>query len=122
MERDTKVYVAGHRGLVGRAIVRALERSGVSSPVTRTKAELDLTDRRRVESFFTEERPQVVFVAAAKVGGIYANDTYSADFIRENLLIETHVIDAAYRSGTKKLVFLGSSCIYPKFAEQPIRE
>jgi len=122
MERDTKVYVAGHRGLVGRAIVRALERSGVSSPVTRTKAELDLTDRRRVESFFTEERPQVVFVAAAKVGGIYANDTYSADFIRENLLIQTHVIDAAYRSGTKKLVFLGSSCIYPKFAEQPIRE
>src|SRR5258708_25749810 len=112
MERDTKVYVAGHRGLVGSAIVRALERSGFKNLVTRTKTELDLTDRRRVESFFTQERPSLVFLAAAKVGGILANDTFSADFIRENLLIQTHVIDAPYRSGAKKLAFLAPSSIY----------
>jgi len=116
------IYVAGHRGLVGSAIVRALARTGHANVLTRRKSELDLTDRRAVEAFFNDARPGLVFLAAAKVGGILANDTFSGDFIRENLLIQTHVIDAAFRAGTKKLVFLGSSCIYPKMAAQPMRE
>ncbi len=122
MDSNARTYVAGHRGLVGSAIVRALARAGHADVVTRTRAELDLTDRRGVDAFFNDVRPTRVYLAAAKVGGILANDTFSADFIRENLLIQTHVIDAAYRAGTKKLVFLGSSCIYPKLAEQPMRE
>lgn len=116
MDPSTRVYVAGHRGLVGSAILRRLEASGARSVLTRTRAELDLTDRAATTRFFEEERPEVVFLAAAKVGGILANDRFPADFIRDNLLIQTHAIDAAYRSGAKKLVFLGSSCIYPKLA------
>lgn len=117
-----KIFVAGHRGLVGSAIVRRLEAEGLGPVVTRGRADLDLTDRLAVDRFFAEERPAYVFLAAAKVGGILANDSYPADFIRDNLLIQTHVIDAAYRNGTKKLLFLGSSCIYPKLAPQPIKE
>lgn len=122
IHRESKVYVAGHRGLVGSAVVRRLEREGFGRIVTRTRAELDLTHRASVDAFFEAERPEVVVLAAAKVGGILANDTRPADFIRENLLIQTHVIDAAYRSKAEKLLFLGSSCIYPKLAPQPIRE
>lgn len=122
MERDARIFVAGHRGLVGSAITRRLGAAGYETIVTRTRRELDLTDARAVEAFFAHERPKYVFVAAAKVGGILANDTYPADFIRENLYIELNVIDAAHRYGTEKLLFLGSSCIYPKFAPQPMRE
>ena len=122
MSTPSRTFVAGHRGLVGRAIVRALEKKGNAQLLLRTRAELDLTDRRAVDGFFEKERPEVVYLAAAKVGGILANDRFSADFIRENLLIQTSVIDAAHRFGARKLVFLGSSCIYPKFAEQPMRE
>jgi GDP-L-fucose synthase len=118
----SRVYVAGHRGLVGSAICRRLQSAGHTKLVTRTRAELDLLDRNVVERFFAQEGPEYVFLAAAKVGGILANSTYPADFLRENLLIQTNVIDAAYRHGAKKLLFLGSSCIYPKFAPQPIRE
>ncbi|MEM1163869.1 MAG: NAD-dependent epimerase/dehydratase family protein, partial [Pseudomonadota bacterium] len=109
---DAKIYVAGHRGMVGSAILRALEGAGKSNLITRTRAECDLTDRGAVDAFFADASPDYVFVAAAKVGGILANDTQGAEFIRENLLIQTHVIDAAYRNGAKKLLFLGSSCIY----------
>ncbi|MBL9022533.1 MAG: GDP-L-fucose synthase [Myxococcales bacterium] len=122
MQKGEKVFVAGHRGLVGSAIVRRLDSEGLGPIVTRTRAELDLTDRLAVDRFFADEKPAYVFLAAAKVGGILANDTYPADFIRDNLLIQTHVIDAAHKSGVKKLVFLGSSCIYPKLAQQPIKE
>jgi GDP-L-fucose synthase len=122
MDPSTRVYVAGHRGLVGSAILRRLEAKGLRAVVTRTRAELDLTDRAATVRFFEAVRPEVVFLAAAKVGGILANDSFPGDFIRDNLLIQTHAIDAAYRSGAKKLVFLGSSCIYPKLAPQPIRE
>lgn len=122
MQQDTKIYVAGHRGMVGSAIVRALAGAGYRNVVTRTRSELDLTNRAAVEDFFAHERPAHVFLAAARVGGILANDTLGGDFIRDNLLIQTHVIDAAYRFGARKLLFLGSSCIYPKHAEQPIRE
>ena len=115
------IYVAGHRGLVGAAIVRALEKQG-REVLTRTHAELDLTDQAAVRAFFHDARPTAVFLAAAKVGGIHANDTYPADFIRDNLLIQTNVIDAARNAGVGKLVFLGSSCIYPKLAPQPMRE
>ncbi len=115
------IYVAGHRGLVGAAIVRALAAGGANI-LTRTHAELDLTDQAAVRRFFEAERPGAVFLAAAKVGGIHANDAYPADFIRDNLLIQTNVIDAAYRTGVAKLVFLGSSCIYPRLAPQPMRE
>lgn len=117
-----RIFVAGHRGLVGSAIVRRLERDGHRNLLLRTRAEVDLTDHASVERFFTAEKPEVVFLAAAKVGGILANDRQPADFIRENLLIQTHVIDAAHRHGAAKLVFLGSSCIYPKLAPQPMRE
>ncbi|RTH96483.1 GDP-fucose synthetase [Thermus scotoductus] len=122
MDKGAKIYVAGHRGLVGSAILRRLQAEGYQNLVLRTRKELDLTDQRAVYRFFDEERPEYVFLAAAKVGGILANATYPADFIRENLLIQTNVIDAAYRYGVKKLLFLGSSCIYPKYAPQPMKE
>ncbi len=119
-----KIYVAGHRGLVGSAIVRKLLAAGVKPDalIVRTSAELDLRNQAAVETFFGAERPDCVFLAAAKVGGIYANDTYPGDFIRDNLQIQTNVIDAAYRHGVKRLLFLGSSCIYPKLAPQPLKE
>lgn len=122
MEKDSKVFVAGHRGLVGSAILRRLEAEGYRHILRRSRAELDLTDRAAVARFFAAERPDYVFLAAAKVGGILANDRHQGDMIRENLLIQTHVIDEAWRNGTRKLLFLGSSCIYPKLAPQPIRE
>ena len=124
MKHDPTIYVAGHRGMVGSAIVRQLLCSGqgVDRIVTRTHAELDLTNQAAVRAFFADEKPDQVYLAAAKVGGIYANSTYPAEFIYENLIIETNIIDAAFRSGVKKLLFLGSSCIYPKLAPQPMRE
>lgn len=122
MDCQSKVYVAGHRGLVGSAILDRLETGGYENLVTRTREELDLTDAHMVDTFFAAERPEYVYLAAAKVGGILANATYPADFLRENLAIQLNVIDAAYRHGAKKLLFLGSSCIYPKFAPQPIKE
>jgi len=122
MRKDSRIYVAGHRGLVGAAIVRALTARGHHNLITRTHAQLDLTDARAVDTFFSSEKPDLVFLAAAKVGGIRANDVYPGDFIRDNLLIQTHVIDAAHRHGTHKLAFLGSTCIYPKLAPQPLKE
>lgn len=122
MNKNSKIYIAGHRGLVGSAIERLLTREGYTNLLTRTRAELDLTDQGAVERFFAEERPQYVFLAAAKVGGIHANNTYPAEFIRENLAIQTNVIHAAWKTGVKRLLFLGSSCIYPKQAPQPMKE
>ena len=122
MDSASRVFVAGHRGLVGGAILRRLESAGHSALITRTRDELDLTDQAAVRAFFEAERPEYVFLAAAKVGGILANSTYPADFIRENLEVQTNVIDAAYRAGARKLLFLGSSCIYPKLAPQPLKE
>jgi GDP-L-fucose synthase len=122
MEKNSRIFVAGHRGLVGSAICRELERQCYTNLVVRTHTELDLTDRAATLEFFKRAAPEFVFVAAAKVGGILANDTYPADFIRENLDIETSIIDASYRNGVKRLLFLGSSCIYPKLAPQPIKE
>ena len=122
INKSDKIYVAGHRGLVGAAIVRRLTAEGYSQLLTRSRQELDLTEQAAVRHFFEAERPDYVFLAAARVGGIHANDTYPADFIRDNVLIQTHVIDAAYQSGVKKLLFLGSSCIYPKLAPQPLKE
>jgi len=118
----SRIFVAGHRGLVGSALVRALQKRGHSHLLLRGHDELDLTDQQSVNRFFESERPQVVILAAARVGGIHANNSRPALFIRDNLLIQDHVIDAAYRSGVAKLVFLGSSCIYPKLAPQPIKE
>jgi GDP-L-fucose synthase len=122
MKPDSKIYVAGHRGLVGSAIVRRLQAGGYENILLRTHAELDLIDQRAVKEFFRMERPEYIFIAAAKVGGIYANNTYPADFIYQNLMIESNIIDASYREGAKKLMFLGSSCIYPKYAPQPMKE
>lgn len=122
MELSSKIYVAGHRGMVGSAIVRALQREGYTNIVTKTRAALDLLNQSAVADFFEHEKPEYVFLAAAKVGGIMANNTYRADFLYENLLIETNIIHSAYRSGVKKLLFLGSSCIYPKMAPQPLKE
>ncbi|MHB1351822.1 MAG: GDP-L-fucose synthase family protein [Thiobacillus sp.] len=122
MERDAKIYVAGHRGLVGSALMRDLEGKGYGNFVTRTHAELDLTKQAAVEAFFAAEKPDYVFLAAARVGGIHANDTYPAEFIRDNLAIQTHVIHAAWKNAVRRLLFLGSSCIYPKFAPQPMKE
>ena len=122
MDRSTRIFVAGHRGLVGSAVVRALAAAGYANAVQATKADVDLREQSAVRSFFERERPAVVVLAAARVGGIGANSTYPADFIRDNLAIQTHVIDAAHRAGVEKLVFLGSSCIYPKLATQPMTE
>ncbi len=122
INQQSTVYVAGHRGLVGAAVVRALEQQGHKKLLTRTHRELDLTEQSAVRDFFDRERPDAVIMAAAKVGGIQANNTRPAEFIRDNLLIQDHVIDAAYRAGVAKFVFLGSSCIYPKLAPQPIKE
>jgi GDP-L-fucose synthase len=120
--RNTKIYVAGHRGMVGSAIVRRLERSGYTNIVTRSHSALDLTDQAATRRFIEEEAPAYVFLAAAKVGGIQANNTYRADFIMQNLQMETNVIDACARSGVERMAFLGSSCIYPRDCPQPIRE
>ena len=122
MNPSSKVYLAGHRGLAGSAIFRRLRAAGYRNIITRTHAELDLTNQRSVQEFFTAERPEYVFLAAAKVGGILANDTYRADFIYQNTMIAANVIHAAHRYGTRKLLFLGSSCIYPKLAPQPLKE
>jgi GDP-L-fucose synthase len=122
MDPASRIYVAGHRGLAGGAILRALENAGFRVLITRTHAELDLCSQAAVEAFFAAERPEFVFLAAARVGGIRANSTYPADFIRDNLQIQTNVIHAAWRAGVKKLCFLGSSCIYPRLAPQPMRE
>ncbi|MCX7655151.1 MAG: GDP-L-fucose synthase [Treponemataceae bacterium] len=122
MEKTAKIFVAGHRGLVGSAILRQLQRRGYTTIITRTHAELDLTDQRAVYQFFETERPEYVFLAAAKVGGIGANSTYPAEFIYINLAIALNVVDASYRFGVRKLLNLGSSCIYPKYAPQPMRE
>jgi GDP-L-fucose synthase len=118
----TKIYVAGHRGMVGSAIVRVLESRGFNDIVTRTHAELDLTSQASVRAFFAQEKPEQVVLAAAKVGGIHANNTYPAEFIYENLMLEANVIHEAWRAGVKRLLFLGSSCIYPRMAPQPMRE
>ena len=122
MELTSKIYVAGHRGLVGSAISRRLNELGFHNQVARTRQELDLSNRDAVQRFFSSERPEYVFLAAARVGGILANSSLPAEFLLDNLAIQNNVIDVAYRYGVKKLLFLGSSCIYPKFAEQPIRE
>ncbi len=122
MDFGTKIFVAGHKGLVGSALVRRLMRMGYQNLILKTRAELDLTNQQAVEVFFDAEQPQYVFLAAAKVGGIHANNKYPADFLYENLAIQTNVIHAAHKSGVEKLVFLGSSCIYPKMATQPIKE
>jgi GDP-L-fucose synthase len=122
MNHDSRIYVAGHRGLAGSAIVRRLLSGGCKSIIHRTHSELELTDQKAVEEFFAREKPEYVFLAAAKVGGIYANNTYPAEFIYQNLMIQTNVIHASHRHGVKKLMFLGSSCIYPKHAPQPMKE
>jgi len=122
MEANAKIYIAGHRGLVGSALMRTLRDRGFTNFVTRTHAELDLTDQNAVEVFFASEKPDYVFLAAAKVGGIHANNAYPAEFIRDNLAIQTHIIHAAYKNRVKRLLFLGSSCIYPKLAPQPMKE
>ncbi|WP_415337322.1 NAD-dependent epimerase/dehydratase family protein, partial [Clostridium perfringens] len=122
MNKNSKIYVAGHRGLVGSAIVRNLQEKGFNNIICRTHKELDLTNQNEVRRFFEEERPEYVFLAAAKVGGIHANNTYPADFIYENLMIQNNVIKAAHDFEVKKLLFLGSTCIYPKMAPQPIKE
>ena len=122
MDSDSKIFVAGHRGLVGSAIIRQLERQGCKNIVTRNRTQLDLRIQKDVDEFFMEERPEYVFLGAAKVGGIGYNKQVPADFIRENLQIQTNVIDSAYRNGCKKLLFLGSACIYPKLAPVPIKE
>lgn len=119
---NTKIYVAGHRGMVGSAIVRELQNQGGSEIITRTHSELDLTNQSAVQAFFEQEHPQQVYLAAAKVGGIHANNTYPADFIYVNLMIEANVINAAFQHGVKKLLLLGSSCIYPRLAQQPMSE
>ena len=122
MNKEDKIYIAGHNGLVGSSILRALQNEEYVNLITRSHKELDLLRQQEVEDFFKSENPDYVFLAAAKVGGIHANNSCPADFIRDNLLIQTNVIDAAYRSNVKKLVFLGSSCIYPKLAPQPMKE
>ena len=122
MKPDSKIYVAGHRGLVGTALMRTLRAQGYDNVLTRTHAELDLTDQAAVEAFFAAEKPDYVFLAAAKVGGIHANNTYPAEFIRDNLAIQTNVIHAAYQNSVRRLLFLGSSCIYPRLAPQPMKE
>lgn len=122
MDKQAKIYIAGHRGLVGSAIVRNLQAKGYTTFLTRTRAELDLTNQAVTDAFFAQEKPDYVFMAAAKVGGIHANNEYPAEFIRDNLLIQTNIIHAAYKNNVKRLMFLGSSCIYPKLAPQPMKE
>ncbi len=122
MEKNAKIFVAGHRGMVGSAIMRTLSKSGYANIITRTHGELDLTNQQAVMDFFMEQRPEYVFLAAAKVGGILANDTYKAEFIFNNIAIAANMINAAYKAGVRKLLNLGSSCIYPKFAPQPMKE
>jgi GDP-L-fucose synthase len=122
MQKDSRIYVAGHRGLVGSAIVRKLKRDGYTRVIGRTSAELDLRNQQSVQDFFAAEKPEYVFMSAAKVGGIVANNTFRADFLYENLMIESNVIHQSYVHGVKKLLFLGSSCIYPKLAPQPLKE
>ena len=122
MKINSRIYVAGHRGLVGSAIIRTLEQKGFENLITRTHAELELLDAVAVQKFFAETKPEYVFLAAAKVGGIHANSTYPADFMRENLLVQTNIIHEAWSHGVEKLMFLGSSCIYPKLCPQPIKE
>jgi GDP-L-fucose synthase len=122
MHTSSRIYVAGHHGMVGSAIVRKLQSEGFGNLVLRTRQELDLTDQGAVEGFFSAERPDYVFLAAAKVGGIHANNAYPAEFLRDNLAIQTNVIHSAWKNGTKKLLFLGSSCIYPRDCPQPIKE
>ena len=122
MKKQDKIYIAGHRGMVGSAILRALEAQGYSNFLLRTSSELDLRNQQAVADFFAQEKPDYVFLAAAKVGGIVANNTFRADFIYENLMIQNNVIHQAYENGVKKLMFLGSSCIYPKLAPQPLKE
>jgi GDP-L-fucose synthase len=122
METNSKIYVAGHRGLVGSAIVRRLKTGGYTNILQRTHAELDLINQQTVNEFFEKEKPEYVFLAAAKAGGIQANNTYRADFIYQNLMIESNIIHASFKCGVKKLMFLGSSCIYPKLAPQPMKE
>jgi GDP-L-fucose synthase len=122
MQKNSKIYIAGHRGMVGSAIKRVLEKKGFTNIIFRTSSELDLRNQAAVETFFQEEKPEYVFVAAAKVGGIVANNTYRADFLYENLMIQNNVIHNAYKNNVKKLLFLGSSCIYPKLAAQPLTE
>ena len=122
MEKSAKIYIAGHRGMVGSAIKRALEKKGFSNFICRTSKELDLKNQQAVNNFFDAEKPDYVFVAAAKVGGILANNTYRADFLYDNLMIEANIIQAAYQFKVKKMLFLGSSCIYPKLAPQPLKE
>ena len=121
-QAQEKIYVAGHRGMVGSAIVRALHKLGETNIVTRKHAELDLTNQADVQQFFAQEKPTQVYLAAAKVGGIHANNTYPADFIYQNLMVQANVVDAAFINGVQKLLFLGSSCIYPRMAKQPMRE
>ena len=122
MEKAAKIYIAGHRGMVGSAIFRKLQKEGFSNLLTRTSSELDLRDQKAVTNFFQKEKPDYVFLAAAKVGGIIANNTFRADFLFENLSIQNNVIHQSYLNGVKKLMFLGSSCIYPKHAAQPLKE
>jgi len=122
MEKTSKIYIAGHRGMVGSALVRKLEQEGYSNIVTRTSKELDLRNQQAVADFFAQEKPDYVFLAAAKVGGIVANNTYRAEFIYDNLMMESNIIHHSYVNGVKKLLFLGSSCIYPKLAPQPLKE
>ncbi|MCR4691280.1 MAG: NAD-dependent epimerase/dehydratase family protein, partial [Lachnospiraceae bacterium] len=122
MEKNAKIYVAGHRGMVGSAIVRALEKQGYTNIITRTHKELDLCDQLAVRNFFETEKPEYVFLAAAKVGGIEANQSALADFMYENMILEMNVIHSAWQNGCKKLEFLGSSCIYPRMAPQPMTE
>ena len=122
MEKNSKIYVAGHRGMVGSAIVRELQRQGYTNIITRTHSQLDLCRQEDVERFFESEKPEYVFLAAAKVGGIIANHTALADFMYENMMLEMNVINAAWRNGCRKLEFLGSSCIYPRMAPQPMKE
>ncbi|CAG5010207.1 GDP-L-fucose synthase [Dyadobacter sp. CECT 9275] len=122
MEKNAKIYIAGHRGMVGSAILRKLKSEGFTNFVVRTSSELDLRDQASVRTFFDAEKPEFVFLAAAKVGGIMANNIYRAEFLYDNLQIQNNIIDSAYRNGVKKLMFLGSSCIYPKLAPQPLNE
>ncbi|MBD2754665.1 GDP-L-fucose synthase [Spirosoma validum] len=122
MEKESRIYVAGHRGMVGSALVRKLQAEGYSNIIIRTSSELDLRNQAAVADFFAQERPDYVFLAAAKVGGILANNTYRAEFLYDNLLIESNIIHSAYQTEVKKLLFLGSSCIYPKMAPQPLKE